>query len=79
MKPTRKQKHALGMIADGADVFDYGTAKTLREVEREHPELLHITKPAGHYPGAGRTPYFGAILSPLGYLACKLPIPKAAP
>ena len=66
MKTTRsklshEQLNALRKIADGADVYDYGIAQTLRGIERTHPHLLTITKPQHRPSGEKQQPYFGAI------------------
>lgn len=67
--PYPEHLKAMRQIRDGADVFAYGIAGTLREVERLWPELITITEPMGKYSGVGQLPYFGAILTPKGQLA----------
>ena len=67
MRLTKKHKQALQAVAHGADVFNYSTATTLREIERHRPELVTITEPMGDYGGgAGREPYLGAIATAKG-------------
>lgn len=67
MKITYEHKKAMEEVANGADVYDYYTAKLLREVEKGKPALIEITKPM-MYKGDGtdRMPYFGAILTNKG-------------
>ncbi len=50
----------------GADVFDYGIACLLREVQKEKPELIDIGPTPNDYPGEQRQPYFGAMLTAKG-------------
>lgn len=55
-----REKKALEAVADGADVYDYGIAWDLRQIEQKMPELLVIgmAKKAPRN-GAHRQPYFG--------------------
>lgn len=73
MKLTKKQKEAMKLVTDGADISSYAIAKELRAVQKHHPLLIHITKPMGKYNGAGHVPYFGAILTDAGRAACSSP------
>ena len=66
MKLTKKQKEAMKLVKDGADVSIPAIARELRAVEKKHPELIHIVKPMGDYDGRGHVPYFGAILTDAG-------------
>ena len=66
MKLTKKQKEAMKLVKDGADVSSHAIARELRAVEKKHPELIHIVKPMGDYDGRGHVPYFGAILTDAG-------------
>lgn len=62
-----KHIEAMRAVANGADVWAYGTAVDLREVQRAAPELITIGRammaPAD---GAKQQPYFGAILTDAG-------------
>ena len=60
---TKKQKEAMKLVIDGADVSSPFIARELRTVEKNYPKLIHITKPMGDYDGRGHVPYFGAILT----------------
>lgn len=66
MKLTKKQKEAMKLVKDGADVSSPAIARELRAVEKNHPKLIHIVKPMGDYDGRGHVPYFGAILTDAG-------------
>ena len=71
---TREQAHAILDIKNGADVYDYSLAKTLREMERsgESKDLFEITKAMNPLPhGAKQQPYFGAIAKPKGIVLAK--------
>ncbi len=69
---TGAEKCALLAVRDGADVFGYGLALTLRQIERKVPEYITITKARGNYgDGTGREPYFGAIATAAGILAAE--------
>lgn len=46
-------------MKDGADVYDYGVAMTLRRLEKRG--LVTITRPVTKTKGNERMPYFGAI------------------
>ncbi len=72
MKLSEAQKEALRAIDGGADVYDYGIAVALREVEKTNPDYLKTTR-ARMAPkdGAKRQPYFGAILMAKGRRALK--------
>lgn len=63
---------ALESVKNGADVYAYGLAVKLREIEREQPELIDICPPkAPPEDGAEQQPYFGCICTRAGqvYLA----------
>ena len=64
---TKEQIKACRAVIDGADVYCRAIAVRLREVERDFPGYICITR-ARHAPkdGARQQPYFGAILTPLG-------------
>ena len=66
-KHTKELIDALKAVKNGADVYDYKLAKTLRKVEREFPELVSIGQPQ-MYSGDGtdKVPYFGAICTKKG-------------
>lgn len=68
---NRIQKQALAAVRDGADIYSYALAGTLRKIERDHPEMIHIGEPQ-MYKGDGtdRVPYFGAIATEAGRDAC---------
>lgn len=50
----------------GADVFGYGEAMRLRELQRQGSDAFEITPRMGQYDGAEQLPYFGAILTNAG-------------
>ena len=64
---TAEMKAVMRQIANGGDVWGYGEARCLREVERRWPSLITITK-AMNAPkdGAAQQPYYGAILTDAG-------------
>jgi hypothetical protein len=64
---TAEMKTVMAAIKDGGDVWGYGEARCLREIERRFPGLVTITK-AMQAPsdGAKQQPYFGAILTNAG-------------
>lgn len=66
---TINREHYISMqaVEEGADIYSYAIAHDLREVQRERPEWIEITKPM-MYDGDGtdKMPYFGAILTPAG-------------
>ncbi len=67
---TKEQIKAMHAVADGADVYNRTIATRLREVERNRPELIKITKPErAPRNGAAAQPYFGAILTAAGIVA----------
>lgn len=67
MRLTSKHKEAMRQVINGGDVFDYGLARLLREVQRVDKSLIKIGKAKGDYgDGSGREPYFGAILTAKG-------------
>lgn len=70
MQLTRNEIDALSAIVNGADVYDRALAGELRQVEKDHPELISIGKPQ-MYRGNGtdRMPYFGAICTDAGVAA----------
>lgn len=55
---TDVEKRALGLVKHGADVYDYGIAKTLRALEKRG--LVTITKAMMPPSGENVQPYFGA-------------------
>lgn len=64
---TKEQIKAMHAVIDGGDVYNRTIAVRLREVERNHPELIKITKPQrAPRDGAASQPYFGAILTAAG-------------
>ena len=64
---TTQQIESLTAVANGADVYNYGIAIDLRQVQQSHPELITITKPQAYEgDGTDQMPYFGAILTELG-------------
>ena len=58
---------AMKAVSEGADVYAYGLAHRLREVQRYDSSLIDIGK-ARAYDGDGtdQMPYFGAILTAKG-------------
>ena len=70
MQLTRNEIDALSAIVNGADVYDRALAGELRQVEKDHPELISIGKPQ-MYKGTGvdRVPYFGAVCTAAGRAA----------
>lgn len=63
---TADERKVLAAIVNGADVWSYQTAMTIRKIEREHPELVDVGPPAGRYSGVGPVPYLGAIATAAG-------------
>lgn len=62
-----EQVHALTSIENGADVYSYGLACTLRALRRTHPEYLKIVRAKGAPRNvAAHQPYFGACLTAAG-------------
>ncbi len=59
VKLTKKEKNALAMVRNRADVFDYGIAVTLLSLEKRG--LVTITKARMKQNGTERLAYFGAI------------------
>jgi len=64
--PTEEQIEALRLIKGGADITSPSLAQTLREIEKNFPYLIDITKRMGHYSVLEKLPYFGAIPTPDG-------------
>ena len=66
------EKEAMRLVEHGADIYDYTSARVLREVEKRHPKFISIG-PAMMYKGDGtdRMPYFGAILTEAGRKALR--------
>lgn len=64
---TDGERAALGSVRDGADVYSYSLAGTLRDIERRRPELIQIGE-ARMYTGdaTGQMPYFGAVATGQG-------------
>lgn len=67
MALTAEHYIAMQAAEDGADIYSYAIASRLRDVQREKPKYIEITKPM-MYDGDGtdQMPYFGAILTPAG-------------
>lgn len=65
---TKKHHEVMRAVKDGADIWGYGDAALLREVQQYDPELIDIGRPmmADDVPGHCRQPYFGAILTNKG-------------
>lgn len=63
---TKAEKQALKSISDGADICSPVLARTLRDIEKHHPELLTICGPMGTYAVHEKLPYFGAITTAAG-------------
>ena len=70
-----KAKHfeVMKAVRNGATIWGLREAKLIREVQRYDPELVEIIKlqeleeiEGVEYDGAGRVPYFGAILTEKG-------------
>lgn len=66
MKLTKKQKEAMRLVKNGADVIGLDIAMELRALQKRHPELISITKRMGKYKASQQLPYFGAILTDAG-------------
>lgn len=64
---TTDEAAALKAVRGGADVYDYGIAKTLRAIQKDFPTFIKIV-PAVDPPknGAAKQPYFGAITTTAG-------------
>jgi len=64
---TTRQIESMAAVTDGADVYNYGIAVDLRQVQQSHPELITIAQPQAYKgDGTDQVPYFGAILTYLG-------------
>lgn len=64
---TKEQIKAMHAVIDGADVYNRTIAVRLREVEKNNPTLIRITKAhSAPRDGAAAQPYFGAILTAAG-------------
>jgi len=59
-KLTPSEAKALDLVKDGADVYDYGIALTLRALEKRG--LVTITRAMSRPDGRKQQPYFGAIV-----------------
>jgi len=70
---NEKTKELMAAVASGADIYNYGDAKILRQLEKENPEMVDIVE-ARMYTGDGtdQVPYFGAILTDEGRAAIAL-------
>ena len=69
---SHKEFAALVAVKTGADIYSYDIAKTLREIEKTRPGLIEITKPRMYRgKGVSRVPYFGAICTDAGLVACR--------
>lgn len=66
IKLILEEKEAMRLVSDGADVIAQHLAGLLRSVQKKAPALIRITPVMGEYDGAGRRPYFGAILTKAG-------------
>jgi hypothetical protein len=70
-KLVKSDRDALEAVRGGADVYDYGIAKTLRALESTG--LVNIVKAGVKIhgtklpPSEARQPYFGAILTVKGH------------
>lgn len=76
-KINADQAKAILDVRNGADVYAYGLAGALREVERIAPEYISIGR-AQMYRGDGtdRMPYFGAIATKAGVKAARAVLRK---
>jgi hypothetical protein len=68
---TKKEKDALLAVKDGGDVYDRGTAVTLRALEKRG--LVSIEKAVMPPSGEKQQPYFGAITTKAGLAAIREP------
>ncbi len=68
IKITKEEAEAIVQVEAGADVYDYGLAKTLRGLERRGVRgLVDLGQPRMYSGnGADRMPYFGAIATAKG-------------
>ena len=73
---TTEELTAMRAVRNGADVFDYTIAVTLRRVEHDHPRLLDIGPSPREYGPRDVHPYFGAILTPAGVAVLDPPAPE---
>lgn len=67
-KLTKEQAASIMSVENGADVYAYGIAKDLREVQRATGDTLVKIVKAVNPPenGAAQQPYFGAIATLAG-------------
>lgn len=69
---THEDFHALVVIENGAYIYSMVHALNLREIHKQSPKLLRITDAVDESrPGYERQPYFRAILTNAGRLACE--------
>lgn len=61
---TKYQRDLMKAVRNGADISGYTDAMELRRMEKLG--WVTVCECMGEYDGAGRLPYFGAILSPEG-------------
>ena len=66
MKLTEQHKKYLLLVYAGMDVSSPLDARFLREIEKEKPEFIEITKVMGSYSVYEHLPYFGAIATAAG-------------
>lgn len=70
MDLTERERAALTAVGGGADVYDYGIATTLREMQRAGSKLVRIVRPKrAPRNGTERQPYFGAKVTAAGVKA----------
>ncbi len=75
-----RELKALQAVAEGADVYAYGLAADLREIERESPGLIVICEPkAAPHGGTERQPYFGCTVTDAGKARIRALIDGRAP
>ena len=70
-KLSKEEKEALKSIENGADVYSYAIAGTLRKLQKTRPKLFDICDAMNPPSGEKQQPYFWAILTEEGKNALK--------
>lgn len=60
------EREVMQSVSQGADVWGYLEASTLRSIKRRFPEYVQIVQAMEKPSGEKRQPYFGAILTVAG-------------
>lgn len=63
---TKEQIRAMACVFDGGHVYNRSIAVRLREVQKDHPQMIMIDRGARHSTHKGARPYFAAMLTAKG-------------